>query len=249
VDATTSEEQAAGLRLQDGGEDGSRRARRSGLEAEPDGVAAALAVLLGAGRRDDAAQARRLLASQGADALAGLGAAELVALHGLRAAAARRLHAAFVLADARHRERLAARPEVRGPDAAAALLGPLLAGREEEVFVALLLDAKHRLRRAVRVSQGTLTSSLVHPREVFRPAVRFAAAALLVAHNHPSGDPRPSAEDLEVTRRLHAAGKLLGVPLLDHVVLGAGAHASIRARHGLPPRGVPAGAGEAAEQG
>jgi DNA repair protein RadC len=80
------------------------------------------------------------------------------------------------------------------------------------------------------VSQGTLTSSLVHPREVFGPAVREEPRALIVAHNHPSGDPEPSEEDLAVTRRLVEAGKILGVPLLDHVVIGDRSFVSIRER-------------------
>jgi DNA repair protein RadC len=82
---------------------------------------------------------------------------------------------------------------------------------------------------------GTLTTSLVHPREVFRSAVREAAAALIAVHNHPSGDPEPSAEDLEVTRRLIEAGRLLGIPLLDHVVVGDGAWVSLRERMPFGP--------------
>ena len=121
--------------------------------------------------------------------------------------------------------------EARGPQAVDALLRPLLEGEAVEVFVALLLDARHRVRFYVEVSRGTLTSSLVHPREVFGPALREGAAALVVAHNHPSGDCEPSSEDLELTRRLIRAGELLGVPLLDHLVLGdEGRYVSLRER-------------------
>jgi DNA repair protein RadC len=109
-------------------------------------------------------------------------------------------------------------------------VAPRLRGIERETFLALLLDGKHRLRRVVRISEGTLTTSLVHPREVFRAAVREAAAALVVAHNHPSGDPEPSREDVEVTHRLRDAGTLLGIPLLDHVIAGAGSYVSLRER-------------------
>ena len=94
-----------------------------------------------------------------------------------------------------------------------------------------MLDGKHRLRVRELVSVGTLTGSLVHPREVFRTAVRDGAAAIVVAHNHPSGDPEPSAEDIEVTRRLTQAGRWLGVPVLDHVVLGGARWVSLRARN------------------
>ncbi len=89
-----------------------------------------------------------------------------------------------------------------------------------EQFHAFLLDGKHRLIEAILISQGTLTNSPVHPREVFSSAVRMRAASLVLCHNHPSGDPTPSADDLEVTRRLREVGDLLGVRVLDHVIVG-----------------------------
>ncbi len=89
----------------------------------------------------------------------------------------------------------------------------------QERFHALLLDSRHRVIREVLVSQGTLTASLVHPREVFRQAVRQSAAALVLVHNHPSGDPTPSGEDRRVTERLQRAGEVLGIRVLDHVVV------------------------------
>jgi len=119
---------------------------------------------------------------------------------------------------------------LRNPDAVHRLMLPQLRGLEREQFHVLLLDGKHRLRRVSRVSEGTLTTSLVHPREVFRDAVRAAAAAVMVVHNHPSGDPEPSREDLEVTERLVKAGRLLGIPLLDHLVIAEGGYVSLRER-------------------
>ena len=109
-------------------------------------------------------------------------------------------------------------------------LHPHVAGKEKEMFFALLLDSKNRLLREEVVSVGTLTASLVHPREVFRPAIRESAASIIVAHNHPSGDPSPSAEDLDVTARLKSAGELMGIPVLDHVILGAGTYTSLAER-------------------
>jgi len=96
-----------------------------------------------------------------------------------------------------------------------------------EVFYVLLLDGRNRLRAEVRVSEGTLTTALVHPREVFGPAVRLGAAALVLVHNHPSGDPSPSSEDLALTERLRQAGELLGIRVLDHVVIGQGGYVSL----------------------
>jgi DNA repair protein RadC len=114
--------------------------------------------------------------------------------------------------------------------AVADLLRGLIADEAVEVFGVLLLNGKHRVIGWAEVSRGTLTSSLVHPREVFGPAVRMGAAAVVVAHNHPSGEPEPSTEDLEVTRRLRDAGRLLGIPLLDHVVVTHDDHVSLRDR-------------------
>ena len=91
---------------------------------------------------------------------------------------------------------------------------------QREVFYALLLDGRNRLRTEVRVSEGTLTTALVHPREVFGPAIRLGAAALVLVHNHPSGDPSPSSEDLVLTERLRQAGETIGIRVLDHVVVG-----------------------------
>jgi DNA repair protein RadC len=92
---------------------------------------------------------------------------------------------------------------------------------------------RRRLRREVVISVGCLTSSLVHPREVFREAVASRAAGLLLFHNHPSGDPEPSGEDLALTRRLAQAGQLMGIEVLDHLVLGAGRFVSLRERGAL----------------
>lgn len=122
----------------------------------------------------------------------------------------------------------------RTAQAVASILRPLLEGETSERFVALLLNGKHRVVGFADVSRGTLTSSLVHPREVFAPALRELAAAVIVAHNHPSGDPEPSVEDIEVTRRLREAGQILGVPLLDHIIVGAGGEfVTLRERVGL----------------
>jgi DNA repair protein RadC len=101
-----------------------------------------------------------------------------------------------------------------------------------EVFLSVLLDVKHRPLREDRVSTGILDGSLIHPREVFVAAVRERAAAVILVHNHPSGDPKPSGQDREVTRRLRAAGGILGIPVVDHVILGEGAFFSFREEGG-----------------
>jgi DNA repair protein RadC len=107
-----------------------------------------------------------------------------------------------------------------------------LASSPVEVFLAVLLDVKHRPVREERVSVGVLDGSLIHPREVFAAAVRERAAAVILLHNHPSGDPAPSPEDREVTRRLRSAGGILGIPVLDHVIVGDGSFFSFREEAG-----------------
>ena len=109
-----------------------------------------------------------------------------------------------------------------------AYLLPRHGGHREERFGVLLLDTKHRVIRAVVISLGTLDASLVHPREVFRAAAEHSAAAVVLFHNHPSGDPTPSPDDVWLTRRLAQAGDLMGIAVVDHVVLGDGCWHSVR---------------------
>ena len=108
---------------------------------------------------------------------------------------------------------------IQGPEDVADLLQCQLHNQKKEHFFALLLDTKNRVTGVVTVSVGSLDASLVHPREVFSEAIKASAAAIIVAHNHPSGDPTPSIEDRQVTARLADAGRLLGIELLDHVIL------------------------------
>jgi DNA repair protein RadC len=108
-------------------------------------------------------------------------------------------------------------------------LGPYFANRrDQEEMLVINLDTKFRPLRIVRVSRGLLDASLVHPREIFRPAIRDAASAIILVHNHPSGDPKPSKEDLTVTRTIEKAGMTVGINVLDHIVVGDGECVSIK---------------------
>jgi DNA repair protein RadC len=111
---------------------------------------------------------------------------------------------------------------------------PRLATAPRETFWVVLLDVKNRILGEAKVSEGSLSSAVVHPREVFRPAVEESAAAVILVHNHPSGDPAPSAEDVAITRRLREAGDIVGVKVLDHVVIGGEGYASFVERGLLP---------------
>jgi DNA repair protein RadC len=108
--------------------------------------------------------------------------------------------------------------------------GPRLRDLKVEQFWVVLLDGKHRVLKEILVSQGTLTSSPVHPREVFTQAIRHSAAAVCLIHQHPSGDPTPSADDLEITRRLVQVGDMVGIRVVDHVICGDASFTSLADR-------------------
>jgi DNA repair protein RadC len=158
---------------------------------------------------------------------------ELEAIRGLGPAKAARLVAALELGARVASDSGAPSPLLDSPEAVGRYLLPRYSTRPVEVFGLLALDVRRRLRREAVVSVGCLTASLVHPREVFQEAVVSRAAALVLFHNHPSGDPEPSAEDLALTRRLVSAGELMGIEVLDHVVLGAGRFVSLQQRGAL----------------
>lgn len=123
---------------------------------------------------------------------------------------------------------------VRSSRDVAAIARAVLRGEDQEVFLCFHLDNKHKVLGYTEVSRGSISDAAVHPREAFRAAILQGAAAVVFAHNHPSGDPEPSASDVAITARLHAGGKLLGINVLDHVVIGDGAHASFLDAGKLP---------------
>lgn len=118
------------------------------------------------------------------------------------------------------------RAALSSPEAVASFFRPLFAGEEVEVFLVACVDAKRNVRAVSEVSRGMLTGTVVHPREVFRVAVAFGAGGIFVAHNHPSGDASPSAEDRAITSELYRAGQVLHIPLIDHVIVTDTSHAS-----------------------
>jgi len=190
-----------------------------------------LALLLRTGdhRRDALAVAKSLLDCHGGlHGLARAAGRELKAAPGIGPAKSASLRASLELGRRLAARRLHPGAAIRGPGDVFAHFHPSLRLATQERFIALLLDGRHRVMREEVVSQGTLTASLVHPREVFRPALRESAAALILVHNHPSGDPTPSAEDREVTRRLVRAGELLGVRVIDHIVVAERGFCSLR---------------------
>jgi DNA repair protein RadC len=182
-----------------------------------------LAILLGTGNRTTRVTvlAGRLLEGQEGSLrrLAARPAAEFLHAPGIGPAKAARLVAAFEIGTRLALEARPSAPRIREPEDIVRRFSARLRDLQVEEFHLLALDSQSRVLREVLVTRGLLNSSLVHPREVFRPAIAEAAAGIIVVHNHPSGDPTPSAEDRAVTRQLVAAGQLLDLPLYDHVII------------------------------
>ena len=162
--------------------------------------------------------------------LARTATAELCSVKGIGPAKAAEIQAVFEIARRHGSEELPQGARYVSPVEVFRHFHPRLCDYKKEAFIALLLDSKNRLIREVTISEGSLTASIVHPREVFVPVVRESAAAVLFVHNHPSGDPTPSREDLEITSRLRDAGSLMGVRVLDHIIIGRGAFVSLAER-------------------
>ncbi len=212
------------LRLSDTGPDERPRERLDSLGPAALTVVELLAIVIGTGsvRGDALALARDVLgvARGSLRRLTGRPAAELAGLPGMGRAKAARVVAALELGRRLGVERRSVRSAVRSPADVFRHCGPALGDLPVEEFHVLTLDAQHRITRDRLVTRGILTSSLVHPREVFRTAIAEAAAGVIVVHNHPSGTPAPSTDDRAVTRQLVEAGRLLDIPVYDHVIVG-----------------------------
>ncbi|HEY6212442.1 MAG TPA: DNA repair protein RadC [Vicinamibacterales bacterium] len=194
---------------------------RNGVSALGDNELVALVIGSGSRGRGALEVANEVLAAHGG--LRGLTRAscdDLTRVAGVGAARAAQIVAALELGRRTLGEQPDARWPVRNPRTAAQYLLPRFGSAAVEQLGIMLLDTRHRVFRTCVIAVGTLNATAVEPRDVFREAARAGAAAIVVFHNHPSGDPSPSADDVELTRRLAAAGVLMGIDVLDHIVLG-----------------------------
>ncbi len=202
---------------------------RNGPTALGDNELVALVLGIGTRGADVLGVANDLLRRRGGvHGLARSSADDLSQVGGIGHARAAQLVAAVELGRRVAARGPSARVQLRSPHDAAAYLLPTFGARAVEQFGIVLLDSKHRVLRTTVVASGTLNSTIVHPRDVFREAMLGAAAAIVVFHNHPSGDPSPSPDDVELTRRLRAAGVLMGIEVVDHIVLGDARYCSLK---------------------
>ncbi len=202
---------------------------RNGPTALGDNELVALVLGIGTRGADVLGVANDLLRRRGGvHGLARSSADDLSQVVGIGRARAAQLVAAVELGRRVAARGPSARVQLRSPHDAAAYLLPTFGARAVEQFGIVLLDSKHRVLRTTVVASGTLNSTIVQPRDVFREAMLGAAAAIVVFHNHPSGDPSPSPDDVELTRRLRAAGVLMGIEVVDHIVLGDARYCSLK---------------------
>jgi DNA repair protein RadC len=153
---------------------------------------------------------------------------DLLSIKGLGTAKIAQLKAAFELGKRLMSESSGNTPVFSSSNSVYSYFASRCKNLKKEMFLCALLDTKNRLIREVKVSEGTLTNSLIHPREAFKEAVRESAASVIFIHNHPSGDPVPSEDDRVVTERLKATGDIIGIPVLDHVIIGDGCYVSLK---------------------
>ncbi len=218
------------LRISDRGADDRPRERLIHLGPSALTTVELVAIVLGTGtRRDDALSLADKVMTGAGGRLRRLARQPLSAIGkipGVGPAKAARIMAAIDLARRMAAEGNEDRPEIRAPVDVFRWCGPRMRDLAVEEFHVLTLNVQNRVTRQILITRGILNGSLVHPREVFREAITESAAGIIVVHNHPSGDPEPSGEDRAVTMQLAEAGRLLDVPVVDHVIVGAGRYFS-----------------------
>ncbi len=153
---------------------------------------------------------------------------QLMKIHGLKSAKAAQIVACFELARRLEMFEGSIKLKINAPEDVYRRLCPIMRESKKECFIELCLDTKNQVIRQDTISIGSLNANIVHPREVFRTALIQSAAHIIVAHNHPSGDPTPSREDIDITKKLVETGKIMGIDVLDHVIIGDGRHFSMK---------------------
>ncbi|WP_059049647.1 RadC family protein [Paenibacillus senegalimassiliensis] len=190
-----------------------------------------LAILVRTGTRQESAihiAQRMLTAAGGLRGLVDLSLDEMLHTKGIGPAKAIQLKAGIELGRRLAKTRLPEAETIRSPQNVAELLMEQLRYLQQEHFVCLFLNTKNHIIAQETLSIGSLNASIVHPREVFRAAIKCSSASIVCAHNHPSGDPTPSPEDIQLTRRLCEAGEIVGIDVLDHIVIGDGKFVSLK---------------------
>ena len=189
-----------------------------------------LAIILRTGSRKENVinMSQRLLKEYNIKQLSQANLKQLMKINGIKESKAAQIAACFEIARRLESFHEDEKPKINSPDDIYRRLYPRMRGQKKEMFVELCLDTKNQVLREDIISVGSLNANVVHPREVFKLALAESAAHIIVAHNHPSGDPTPSREDIEITRKLAETGNIMGITVLDHVIIGDGRHFSMK---------------------
>lgn len=189
-----------------------------------------LAIILRIGSKNENAlnMAQRILSEYNLKQLSQVNLKELMRIKGIKESKASQIAACFEIARRLETFQDVEKPKISSPLDVYRRVYPGLREQKQESFIELCLDTKNQIVKEAVISVGTLNANIVHPREVFKMALAESAASIIVAHNHPSGDPAPSREDIEITKKLIEAGKIIGIDVLDHVIIGDGRHFSMK---------------------
>lgn len=189
-----------------------------------------LAVILRTGSRKENVinLSQRILSQYNIKQLSQANVTQLMGIYGIKEGKAAQITACFEIARRLESFNEEVKPKINTPEDVYRLIYPRVREQKKECFIELCLDTKNQIIKEDTISVGSLNANIVHPREVFKTALAESAAHIIVAHNHPSGDPAPSKEDIEITRKLVETGKIMGIDVLDHVIIGDKRHFSMK---------------------
>ncbi|MFA4955592.1 MAG: DNA repair protein RadC [Candidatus Methanoperedens sp.] len=201
---------------------------KNGASALSDSELLAIILRTGSKQENVINLSQRILGEYNIKQLSQINITQLMKVHGIKESKASQILACFEIARRLESFNSVEKPKISSPEDVYRRLFPRMREQKKEMFIELCLDTKNQILKEEVISIGSLNANVVHPREVFKLALTESAAHIIVAHNHPSGDPTPSREDIEITKKLVETGNIMGITVLDHVIIGDGRHFSLK---------------------
>jgi DNA repair protein RadC len=201
---------------------------KNGASALSDSELLAIILRTGSKKENVINLSQRILGEYNIKQLSQINLTQLMKIHGIKESKATQISACFEIARRLESFNSVEKPKISSPEDVYRRLFPRMREQKKEMFIELCLDTKNQILKEEVISVGSLNANVVHPREVFKLALTESAAHIIVAHNHPSGDPMPSREDIEITKKLVETGTIMGITVLDHVIIGDGRHFSMK---------------------
>jgi len=201
---------------------------KNGASALSDSELLAIILRTGSKKENVINLSQRILGEYNIKQLSQINLTQLMKIHGIKESKATQISACFEIARRLESFNSVEKPKISSPEDVYRRLFPRMRELKKEMFIELCLDTKNQILKEEVISVGSLNTNVVHPREVFKLALAESAAHIIVAHNHPSGDPTPSREDIEITKKLVETGNIMGITVLDHVIIGDGRHFSMK---------------------